>query len=84
MIVNRRTFIAGMVASLAVRQKALAAPPIGAVDAVAPEIVAFHESWDFSVLAVRSRVVIVGSAARELLQREPTMWSAVMIERKLT
>jgi hypothetical protein len=53
------------------------------IDAVAPELIAFHEMWDYSVVAVNVRLVLVGEHARAALARDPRMWSAVMIEKPL-
>lgn len=81
---TRRTFIASLTAALVVPRMALPAPPAGMVDQVADKIVAFHESWDYSVVAVRLRVVLIGAAAREAMQKDPHLWSAVMVKRRLT
>jgi hypothetical protein len=38
----------------------------------------------FGVVAVRLRVVLMGSAARAALERDPALWSAVVVSKRLT
>jgi hypothetical protein len=84
MTLTRRTFIASLTAALVAPRMALPAPPAGMVDEVAPELVAFHETVDYSVVAVRLRVVLIGSAAKAALERDPALWSAVVVSKRLT
>lgn len=81
---TRRSFIASLTAALVVPRMALPAPPPGMVDEVADELVVFHETWDYSVVAVRLRVVLIGAAAKQALEKDPHLWSAVMVKRRLT
>lgn len=81
---TRRTFIASLIGALAAPRLALPIPPAGMVDSVADELVVFHETWDYSVVAVRLRVVLVGASAREAMKKDPHLWSAVMVKRRLT
>jgi hypothetical protein len=37
-----------------------------------------------TVVAVRLRVVLMGSAARAALERDPALWSAVVVSKRLT
>lgn len=84
MNLTRRSFIAALTGALVAPKLALPAPLPGMVDEVAPELVAFHESVDSSVLMIRTRVVLVGYAAKTALERDPHLWSAVMVNRRLT
>lgn len=84
MQITRRGFIGSLIGALAVPRLSLPAPAATMRDEVADELIAFHESVDNSVVGLRLRVVLVGRFAREALQREPTMWSAVMVNRRLT
>lgn len=81
---TRRSFIASLTAALVVPRMALPAPPAGMVDEVADELVVFHETWDYSVVAVQLRVVLIGAAAKQALEKDPHLWSAVMVKRRLT
>lgn len=83
MIVTRRSFIAGIAAALAAPRLALPPPPPNMRDEVADNLVVFHESWDYSVIAIRTRVVLIGSTARWALLKDPQLWSAVMPEKRL-
>lgn len=82
--ITRRSFIATLTGALAIPRMALPAPPPDMQSAVAPELVAFCESVDDSVLLVRTRVVLIGDLARDAIARNPHMWSAVMVSRRLT
>jgi hypothetical protein len=83
MNLSRRSFIASMVGALAVPRLALPAPLPGTIEMVPPLIVAFRESHNVSVISVRTRVVVWGSAAQAALAASPHLWSAVMVERRL-
>jgi hypothetical protein len=50
------------------------------VETVAPMVIAFRESWDYSVVAVCTRVVLFGEGAKTALEFEPHLWSAVMVD----
>ena len=82
--ITRRGFIASLTAALVMPRLALPAPAPGMHNEVADELVAFHEFTDTSVVFVRVRTVLVGRFAREMLARDPRMWSAVMVQRRLT
>ena len=86
MELTRRTFLASLAGVLVAPRLALPAPPPGLRTEVAPELVVMacrHEMCDDSVIFVRSRVVLFGTAAGAALARDPHLWSAVMIDRQL-
>jgi hypothetical protein len=83
MQLSRRTFIASLTGALVAPRLALPAPPPGMRTEVAPELVAFREVVDDSIVFVRSRVVLFGTAARAALNRDPHLWSAVMVDRRV-
>jgi hypothetical protein len=85
MQLTRRAFIASLTAALVAPRMALPAPQRSQpYPLIADELVAFHESYDCSVVAVRLRVVLIGAAARQALAKDPHLWSAVVVKRRLT
>jgi hypothetical protein len=46
--------------------------------------VAFCETRNDVGFLVTTRLVLIGDAAREKLAQEPALWSAVMIDRRVT
>jgi hypothetical protein len=83
MQLTRRTFVASLVGALAVPRLALPAPLPDMIETVPPLIVAFRETRDYSVIGLKTRVVIWGSAAQAALAANPHLWSAVMVERQV-
>jgi hypothetical protein len=84
MILTRRTFIASLTAALVAPRLALPQPAPGMVASVAPELVAFHQMTDNSSgVWVTYRLAFFGENARAMLAREPHLWSAVMVDRKV-
>jgi hypothetical protein len=84
MQLSRRMFITGLTAVLVRPRLALPVPSANMKDEVEDFVVAFHESVDNSVVGVRLRVVLVGRFAQQALARDPHLWSAVMVNRRLT
>lgn len=84
MQITRRSFLISFTAALAMPRMALPAPVKGMQNEVADELIVFHESVDDSVVFVRTRVVLVGRLARAAIAKDPHLWSAVMLDRRLT
>jgi hypothetical protein len=83
MQITRRSFISSFVAALAMPRLALPQPAPGMKDEVADGLVVFHECVDTSVVYVRFRTVLFGALAKDAIARDPHLWSAVMVNRKL-
>jgi hypothetical protein len=83
-MITRRAFIASLGAALVAPRLALPQPPPGLENSVAPELVAMHTYLTDTFPPVRLRVMLVGLNAVEMLKREPRLWSAVMVDRRLT
>jgi hypothetical protein len=81
---SRRTFLASFAGALAMPRLALPQPAPGMREQVADDLVVFYERYDNSVIGIRLRVVLVGALAKQMLEREPHLWSAVMVKRRLT
>jgi hypothetical protein len=84
MQLSRRSFIASLAGALAVPRLALPAPTRGMVETVAPEVIAFRHVTDSSSgIWVSHRVVLFGASAKAVLERDRSLWSAVMVDRKV-
>lgn len=83
MSLTRRSFIASLAGALFVPQLALPAPPVDMVPSVGEHLIAFHDSWDYSVIAVKTSVVLYGAHAKTAIQFDPHLWSAVMVQRRI-
>jgi hypothetical protein len=83
-MLTRRAFLGSLMAALAAPRLALPQPPPHFAPMMAPELVAYHTYLTDTFPPVRIRLLLVGEAAVAALKREPTLWSAVMVERPLT
>jgi hypothetical protein len=82
---TRRTFIGSLVGALVVPRLALPSPAPEMVNEVAPELVAFHRGWiECDLGYIATEVVLWGGNARAALASDPSLWSAVMVDRRLT
>lgn len=83
MQLSRRTFLASLAGALVAPRLALPAPPANFTPLLAPELIAFREEVDDSIVFCKFRVVLYGDTAKAALQLSPHLWSAVMVERRL-
>ena len=84
MTLTRRAFIASLGAALAAPKLALPQPSPTMVNTVADELVVFHSWLTVDPLPIRHNIILVGAYAREAFRREPHLWSAVMVSRRLS
>lgn len=84
MKLTRRAFIASLGAALVAPKLALPAPAPTMVDMVADELVAMHITNLTDPFPIRLTIVLVGDAAKEAFRREKHLWSAVMVNRRLS
>jgi len=83
MKLTRRSFIASLGAALVAPRLALPAPAPSMVPMVADELVVQHSWFTIDPFPIRHTIVLMGSAAEEAFRREPQLWSAVMVNRRL-
>jgi hypothetical protein len=80
-MLTRRTFIASLLGAIAAPRLALPAPLPDMIEMVPPLVVAFCQTThDAGFMALKTRTVIWGSAARDALAANPQLWSAVMVD----
>jgi len=83
MKLTRRAFIASLGAALVAPKLALPAPAPGMVSTVADDLVVKCTFTTVNPIFIRHTIVLVGDAAKEAFRREPHLWSAVMVNRRL-
>ena len=83
MQLTRRSFIASLTGALVAPRLALPAPPEHFAPLLAPELVAFCKTTYYDPIMVTSRVVLFGDNARRMVERDPHLWSAVMVDRQV-
>lgn len=83
MQLSRRAFIASLTGALVAPRLALPAPPARMIPEVAPEVIAFQHITHYDPIVVHSRVVLYGLTAKAALERDPHLWSVVMVNKQI-